>query len=892
MISSHYLNSLFNPRSVAVIGVSNKENSIGAQVFANLIQANYEGRLYPVNPNYNLIQNIPCVASVKNIDDEVDLAIIVAPAIKVPDIIAECGEKGIKTAVIITSGFSEAGKVGKALETQIIEISHQHKLRLVGPNCLGLMRPAIGLNATFDNVFPKAGKIALISQSGAICAAVIDWAVEKDIGFSTILSTGNAADIDFGEILDFLAHDPLTESILLYIEGVHNARAFVSGLRAASRVKPVIAIKAGRNPEGSRAVHSHTGVLVGDDDVFEEVLRRAGVIRVKTIEQLFQAAQVLSCQRHAKGKRLTIVTNGGGAGVLAADHATELKIDIPSLSESILSELDTTLPQQWSHQNPMDILGDATPERYAAVIRSALEDKNSDGLLVILVPVPISQPDKTAEQLTLLAKHTDKPVIGCWMGEQSVKLSRRTFSENNIPCFSTPESAVEAFAYLANHYYNQQLLLQVPEPHTYQFNHDITGARLIIDTALSQNRTLLTAIESKTFLKAFGISINATIEAKTDNDAMIAAESLGFPVALKISSPDITHKQDVGGVLLNIADAEQVRSSFNKIIANAKYYCPNANIKGVTIEKMYKTPHDRELMIGVIQDKIFGPVISFGMGGSLVEIIRDRAIALPPINRFIAKHLINATRAAKWLAEFRGMPAANLEMIIDVLLRISDLICEFPQIKELDINPLVVNEMEAIVIDARIVIAPQPKSFKPYSHLAIAPYPSYLISHFQLSDGIDVTIRPIRPEDALSEQEFIGCLLPETTYQRFMGHLTQLTPEMLMGITQIDYDRDMTLIAVCHDIKDEIIGLAQYYLNPDRESCEVGLVIADKWQGRGIGTKLLSSLIEITKERGIRTMKGVVQTNNKIMLELLHEFGFIISKNVDNSLSQVTKLLI
>lgn len=893
MIAAHLLHAMFNPKTVAVIGASIKNNSIGAAVINNLLRAHFVGNVFPVNPKYEAINEILCFKSVKDIPNAIDLAVIVTPAPFVPKIVQQCGEKQIKNIIVISSGFSEANEEGKQLELQIVKLAQQYNLHIIGPNCLGLMRPALGLNVTFDNLIPKPGSLALISQSGAICAAILDWAVKNDIGFSTILSTGNGADVDFGDIVDFLTHDPQTEAILLYIEGIHVPRSFVSSLRAASRVKPVIAIKAGRNTEGSRAVHSHTGAMIGDDDVFDEVLRRAGVIRVQTIDQLFAAARVLSCQRRAKGRRLTIVTNGGGAGVLAADHAAELNLELAKLTEKTISNLDAVLPLQWSHQNPIDIIGDASPERYRNVLRAIINDENSDGLLVILIPVPISEPSETANEVAILAKQTDKPIIACWMGEKSVTDALSIFAYNAIPCFSTPEAAVEAFAYLADHYTNRQLLLQIPEPYTYEFNYDLEKARRIIDVALQENRKLLTGFESKKILGHFGITISESIEVQSIAEALLVTESLKFPIAMKINSPDITHKQDVGGVILNIVDTDGIKSAFKEILANAKKYRPDANLLGVTLEEMYKTSNDRELMIGVIQDKVFGPVISFGLGGSLVEIIKDRALAIPPLNRYMAKRLISQTRAAKWLEAFRHLLPANIEKLVEVLLKISDLVCELPEIQELDINPLILNDKEAIAVDARIVTSPRDKTAKRYSHMAIAPYPTHLICHYQLKDGTDITIRPIRPEDACDEQAFIGCLLPNTQYQRYMGYIHELTPDMLIGITQIDYDRDMALIAVCrNNNQEEIIGLAQYFLYPNCETCELGLVIADNWQGKGIGTKLLNSILAIAKDKGIKTITGIVLANNETMLNLLAEFDFNINKNNDATLCNVTKILL
>lgn len=702
---THALDHLLSPTSIAVIGASDKPRSVGRKIFKNLLQGNFTGKLYAVNRKHKEVQSQPCFSSIKAITHPVDLVVITTPAKTIPEIIEECGEKGVRAAIVISSGFSEMGKAGKALEQTIIDSARHHSIRLIGPNCLGVMRPSIKMNATFDNNFALPGHLAFVSQSGALSAAILDWAIEKQIGFSTIISLGNSADVDFGDALDYLAVDPETKSILLYIEGIHNAQKFMSGLRAAASVKPVIVIKAGRHAQGSRAALSHTGALIGDDDVFDTALRCGGAIRVLTIEELFLAAEILSRDYPMTGNRLAIITNGGGAGVMAADCAAELAIDLPSLSENTISQLNAVLPSQWSHQNPIDIIGDATPERYHAVLDICSKDKEVDGILTMLVPVAMSRPLKVARQIIQDAKHYDKPLLACWMGDKQVKSSWKLFEKNNIPSFNTPEKAVAAFSYLADYQRNQELLLQSSESFSLRPKSDVTKARLVIESALAKNRTVLTTVESKAILSAFSIPVSQTINAQSAEEAMSTAKSLGFPVVMKINSPDITHKQDVGGVYLNIETVETVRKIFDELMRNAKKWQPDAKILGVTVERMFKSVSDRELMVGVIHDKVFGPVISFGAGGTLVEIMKDRALALPPLNPSTARRLIMQTRVAKLLGEFRHMPAVNLESLVTVLLRVSEMVCELPAIQEMDINPLIVNEKEAVAVDARIIVA-------------------------------------------------------------------------------------------------------------------------------------------------------------------------------------------
>jgi len=889
---THYLEKFFNPTAVAVIGASEREDSVGWKVFKNLLRSHFRGEIFAVNPKHKSVQGKVCFPSVKAINKSIDLCVITTPAATIPQILSDCGEKGIKAAIVISAGFGETGPKGKEIEKRVLALCHQYQIKIMGPNCLGFMRPAIHLNATFDNNFAYAGSLALVSQSGAICAAILDWAVDQQIGFSTVASIGNCLDLDFSDILDYLTLDPETQSILLYVEGIQHSRRFISSLRAAARLKPVIVIKGARNQQGARAALSHTGALIGNDEVFEAALRRAGVLRVASIEEFFSAAEVLSSNYRVPGNRLSIITNGGGAGVMAADRASELNISLPVLSDKIIAKYNKKLPPNWSHQNPIDILGDATPERYHSAIDICRQDEDSDGILTILVPVAMSQPLKVAEQIIQEAKKNNKPILTCWMGERQAKTSRKLFSKHQVPNFDTPEKAVEAFSYLANYQHNQNLLVQIPSPYPIKEKTDIKTARTIIEGALKENRKLLTMMESKNLLKAFGIPVNKVIAAANAEEAVQAAEYLGFPVVMKINSPDITHKQDVGGVQLNILTADAVRLSFQTMINSVKKAQPQAQILGVTIERLFKTKNDRELMVGVLTDKVFGPVISFGMGGNLVEVIKDNSIELPPLNPYLATQLIERTRIAKTLSPFRGMLAASFDALIEVLLQVSTMICELPYIKEMDINPLIINDKETMAIDARIVIDSVTELSVPYSHLAIHPYPAHLAQTYTLSDGTPITIRPIKPEDAEMQQNFFKDLSSHSKYLRFFSTLGTLTPNTLIRITQIDYDREMALIAVhTKNNKDENIGLANYFLNPDSTSCEFGIIVADAWQSKGLGYQLLSSLMHLAKNKGLKQMMGYVLTKNKLMLEMAQQHGFKIASTEDPNIKMIVKRL-
>jgi acetyltransferase len=876
----HYLRHLIEPLSIAVFGASERPDSVGARVYKNLISSGFTGSVHGVNPKYQRLSDRPCYAKVTDINQAVDLAVIATPAPTVPQILHECGEHGVSAALILSAGFREGQ--GQALLETSLQAARRYQIRLLGPNCLGVMRPRVGLNATFSNNIAHAGHLALVSQSGALCTAILDWAQVNQVGFSLIASIGDAADVGFGDLLDFLAMDPHTKSILLYVEGVRNARSFMSGLRAAARLKPVVVVKSGRHAAGSRAAVTHTGALVGGDDVFDAALRRAGVVRATTIEQLFAAAELLSTHQRVQGDRLVVITNGGGPGVMAVDRAADLGIKMAEMSLMTLTRLDELLPPDWSHANPVDILGDATPPRYGDVVGACMDDPGVDGVLVMLTPQAMTQPEAAARAVIAARGVGDKPVLACWMGEDQVAGGRELFVQHKIPVFPNPEAAVEAFAYLCNHQHNQKLLMQVPGPLAAHSEPDIAGSRLIIEAALAEHRTLLTGEESRALLRAFHIPVVEAVTARSAAAALVAAETVGFPVVLKINSPEIDHKSDVGGVRLDVRDAVSVRRVYNELTASIRQRYPDKHVDGVTVSPMVRGPYGRELLVGVITDPVFGPVISFGAGGTTVEIVRDRAVALPPFNSFIARDLIQNTRVSRLLAAFRNLPPADVEAVERVLLRVSEMVCELEQIEELDINPLIVDENAAVAVDVRIAVRFRPSLPRRYAHMAIHPYPADLVSHWQLADGTDLQIRPIRPEDAALEQSFVRNLSPQSKYLRFMHSLTELTPEMLVRLTQIDYDREMGFVGLVRcDGAEQEIGVARYITNPDAESCEFAIVVADEWQHKGIGSRLMGVLIETARQRGFKRMGGEILTENLGMQQLVRELGFELSPHPD-----------
>jgi acetyltransferase len=893
-MAKHYLSKMFEPSSVALFGASERPEAVGTLLFKNLLEGGFKGELHPINPGRESVQGRPAFPSLEALARPIDLAIVTTPAPTVPGIIEACGEHGVRNVIIISAGFRETGAEGLMLERAVLENAHRYGVRFLGPNCLGIIRPRIGLNATFAKGTALNGRIALVSQSGALCTAILDWATANGIGFSNVISTGIGADLDFGEILDYLVNDPETESILLYIEGIHNARSFMSGIRMAARVKPVIALKVGRHAAGERAAKSHSGALVGADDVFDAALHRAGVVRGMRIGNLFAAATTLISRFRVEGDRLAIITNGGGPGVMATDKAADLGIPLAELSEESLRLLDEILPRTWSHGNPMDIIGDAGPDRYAGSLEIVLRDGGVDGTLLILTPQAMTRPLDAARSVIEVSRVTGKPILTCWMGEIQVKESRALLSEAGIPSFNTPEAAVEAFSYLTTHYKNQILLLETPGPISQSRPPDVDGAVMIIQGALSEGRKVLSETESKAILSAFRIpSARATV-VRSAGEALVQAESIGLPVAMKINSPDITHKSDAGGVRLGINTPQGVRSAYNDLIATVRRNRPDARMDGVTIEPMLQRSNGRELLVGLITDPVFGPVITFGSGGTSVEVMGDRAVSLPPLNSRLARELISRTRVARLLGPFRNMPPADSEALEEVLMRVSEMACELPWIKELDINPLIVDETGAIAADARIIVDYHTLGKERYDHMAIHPYPSHRVIQWQIPDGTNVTIRPIRPEDAQIEQAFVKGLSDQAKYFRFMQAIDELTPSMLARFTQIDYDREMAYIAVVSENGSEVeIGVSRYITNPDGESCEFAIVIADAWQRRGIAHRLMEALIETARGRGLHLIEGDVLADNHEMLGLMNSLGFeIVPHSETPTMKRVAKRLL
>lgn len=872
-VNNHPLAPLLIPASVAVVGASEDPASVGAALMRHLLDG-FTGPLYAVNPRRAAAFGAPVHATVRDLPEAVDLAVIATRAEFIPQIIEDCGARGVRAAAIVSSGLTDATPAGADLLRAVAASARRHRIRLLGPNSLGIMRPSTGLNATFAASRASAGSVALVAQSGALMSAVLDWAHSDEIGFSSVVSLGNKLDVDFADVLDFLTLDPATESIVLYVEGIRNARKFMSALRAAARAKPVIVLKSGREAAGLRAAVTHTRSLAGSDEVSDAALRRAGAVRVRTFIQLFSAAKCLSSRYRPVGNQLAIITNGGGPGVMATDWANEIGVEVPVLSEQTIARLDRVLPADWSRDNPVDLLEDADTGRYREAVQACLQDPRADGLLVILTPQSMTEPVEVAKTVIDLARDNSKHLFACWMGDQTVEQARALLTEARIPVFRTPEPAVEAFANVASFYRNQRLLMQVPGPLAHQESPDVAGARALIESVLAQGRTVLTETESKALLAAFRIPVAAAQVARTAEDAAALAQRIGYPVAMKVSSAAVPHKRAAGGVRLNVRTGDEARDAFAGILASVAAAAPGVHIEGVAVEPMVEKPDGIELLVGMFSDPTFGPVIAYGAGGTQVELIGDRAVSLPPLNAFLAHDLMSRTRVASLLEKAGAGAALAAE---SVLLRVSEMACELPWLQELDINPLTVDNAGAVAVDARIVVtavaAREPG--QRYAHMAIHPYPTHLVQRWTFADGVSVTVRPIRPEDAEMEKAFVEGLSEEAKYFRFISALRELSDRMLVRFTQIDYDREMALIAIAAENGGAAqIGVARYATNPDGESCEFAIVIADGWQGRGIGSRLMRALFDAAREKGLKTMEGFVLHNNEKMLRLMAALGF------------------
>jgi acetyltransferase len=895
----HSLDALFKPQSVAVLGASATAGSVGSILLHNLLANPFGGVVYPVNPKRRAIHGVRAYPDLASVPERPDLAVIATPAATVPGLVQECAGHGIPAAIVISAGFSELGAEGRALEQKIRDV--RGTMRIIGPNCLGVIHPPSNLNASFAATMARPGRVALLSQSGAICTAILDWAEQKHIGFSSFVSVGAMLDVDFAELMDYFADDPGTRSIIVYMESIGDVRKFLSAARSVARTKHVIVVKSGRHEEGARAAASHTGALAGSDAVFDAAFRRAGVLRVSTIPDLFDMSEILALQPPPRGPALAILTNAGGPGVMAVDALMTEGGQLAKLSPETLSALNAVLPPFWSHANPVDLLGDATAERYRLAVDVCAKDPAVQGLLVLLTPQAMTDPTATARQLVPFARVEGKPLLACWMGGASVQAGREVLGSAGIPVFDAPEAAIGAFLHMVQYRHSQELLYETPPALPGDWNPDADRVRAIFAEARAEKRTLLSEAEAKNVLAAYGIPVAVTIACHVVEEAVAAAGTIGYPVVLKLLSRTITHKSDAGGVLLDLADDNAVRQGFETIRKNLEVRHHEVDFEGVTVQPMVRDT-GIELIVGSSVDRQFGPVILFGAGGILVEVMKDRALALPPLNRTLARRLMERTQIWQALQGVRSRPPADLAALETLLVRFSQLITDFPDIQEVDVNPLLAGSERVIALDARIVLAPPDG---PLPRLAIRPYPNQYMAPYRLRDGSEVTIRAIRPEDEPLIIALHASHSEHTIRMRFFSLVKTLSHDSLIRLCHLDYDREMALVAVRRDPSpqplspaagergrgegdgDKIVGVSRYYLTPETGEAEFALVVADAYQRRGLGRHLMERLIAVAGERGIRKLIGLVLAENRPMLRLTAGLGFSAPASVEEGVVAV-----
>ena len=893
-MSVRNLDKLFTPRSVALIGATPRPASVGGVVARNLRRAGFAGELMLVNPHHRIIDGLAVYPNVASLPQAPDLAVIVTPTAVVPCLIGELAERGTRAVVVITAGFGELGQRGQTLQQAVLDAAKPHLLRIVGPNCVGIIVPRLGLDATFSHVAAPAGDIAFLSQSGAMITAMLDWAAPRDIGFSHVVSLGDMADVDFGDMLDYLAADPHTRAILLYVEGITHGRKFMSAARAASRLKPVLVLKAGRSNAGARAATSHTGVLAGSDAVYDAAFRRAGMLRVGTMAELFDAAETLALTHEQVGEQLAILTNGGGAGVLATDALVAAGGQLAALSEATVADLNRLLPATWSHGNPVDIIGDASGQRYGDALTALVGDPEVDAILVLNCPTALAQAEEAAGAVidTVAAAKPaalrGRNVITAWLGEHSARAARQLFANARIATYETPDSAVTGFLHRVHHRRNQELLMETPPARLDTFEPDRVAARRVIATALAAGKSWLDPEETSAILAAYGLPLVANHFAGDPDQAASLAATVGFPIALKIRSPDITHKSDVGGVALNLGNAERVRREAEGMLERVKAAHPEARLNGFLVQPMVRRPDAVELLVELTEDLVFGPLVAFGQGGTAVEIVRDSSLELPPLNALLARRLMARTRVWQLLQGYRGKRPANIAAIVDVLIRLSQLAADQPEIRELDINPLLADAAGAVALDARLRIAPAQSPGS--ARLAIAPYPIELKSAEQLRDETVLRLRPLRPEDEPMLHDLAAHMSHEDLRLRFFTPVRGLTHAVAARLSQLDYDRELALLAELDGIA---LGVAHFFADPDRLRAEYAIAVRSDWKGRGVGFLLMTRLVDIARQRGIGELVGEVLHENEPMLQMCRELGFVIAPHPsDPAVTQVKKRLI
>jgi acetyltransferase len=874
------LRKLFQPKSVAVIGASDNPESIGYMVMKNLLEGGFKGQITPVNLRHREVFGQKSYYYIGDVPEAPELAVIATPDYAVLQVIRECGEAGVGALAILSGGFQESGREARHRLQRVKEIAREYGMRLLGPNCLGFINPHLGLNASFATGMATPGNIAFISQSGALGISTLDWAVEQNVGFSYFVSVGAMADVGYADLIDFFGTDHRTTCILLYMESLTEARQFMSAARAFARYKPIIVLKAGRSQEGRQAALSHTGALAGNDEVFSAAFRRSGIIRVNTIAQLFNCAQSLAMQSAPAGNRLAILSNAGGPGVLATDYLMANGGQLAELTEQTYDKLNEILPINWSHSNPVNMLGTANADLYKQALLNLLKDANTDAVLVILTYQSMTEPEAVAKAVVEVNKKSRKPLFAAWMGERGVQEARDILERGKVPPYRYPESAVDTFLKMYAYHRNLQLLYETPPEEPQQFTYDKLRATNIIAAVRAEGRLQMMEHEAKDLLACYDLPVTHYQMAETAEEAAACAKSCGYPVAMKVASPTLYHKTDVGGVRLNLRNGNAVRKAFDEITNQVKAAAPNAAIEGVIIERMVSKPF--ELFIGGRKDEVLGPVIAFGRGGVEVEVYRDAQLGLPPLNMALAHRIIERTQIYPLLKGYRGLDGVDLELLAFTLCKFAYLLMDFPEIRELDVNPFVMDETEGVMLDAHVVLEPvqATKSNKAYQHLVLPPYPGRYKKVIKAKDGTPVRLRPIRPEDEPMELEMVNRLSKESLYFRFFGYVPRMTHELMTRFTQIDYDREMAIVALIDksDEEEEMIGVVRIIADPWGEAAEYAILVADEWQGKGLGGQMTDYIIEIAKDMELQRLYASVLASNAGMLTLFERKGFTIER--------------
>jgi acetyltransferase len=899
-VSIRNLESLFQPTHVAVVGAGRERTQLGHLVLRNIVDAGFQGVVYPINPSHESVGGIQAYPRIRDAPARPELAVICTPATAVPRLVRECGKAGVGAIAVLSAGFRESGPPGRELEAELAaELRRHDGLRLLGPNCLGTIVPRLSLNASFAGAMPADGEVAFVSQSGALATAVVDWATAERIGFSHVVSLGNMLDVNLGDVIDYLGQDSGTRAIILYVESVSETRAFMSAARAFARSKPIIVYKAGRFAVSAKAAVLHTGAMAGEDAVYDAAFRRAGLVRVTRIEDVFATAELLARERPVRRGRLAIVSNAGGPAVMAADALLARGGTLAELGPETLSALDEELPAAWPHANPVDVLGDAQPERYGAAAGAALADSGVDALLVILTPQAMTDPLGSAQALLDARPERSvghdgqqpppgfrKPVLAAWMGGSSVRRGRERLARGGVACYAYPEQAIDAFMDLVAYARNLETLHETPHSLPLSFTLDREHADELIEGACSRDGAVLSETSSKQLLHAYGVPVTMPEAASSADEAVAHAEDIGYPVALKLSSPNITHKSDVGGVQLDLASSHQVRSAYAHILTTADAGRDDGQVSTVTVQPM--APVDalaggHELVLGARKDPTFGAVLLLGAGGIAAELLHDQALELPPLNESLALAMLRSLRIWPLLSGYRGGQRADIRALLEVLMRFSYLVAEHPEIEEIEINPLLASAGGALALDARTVVDRSLLASRPpaFSHLAIRPYPRQYVREAATADDLRVTLRPIRPEDEPRWREMLDSCSPLSIHMRF-GALVKDTHEMATRYCFIDYDRELAIIAELRDpeARGRLAGVGRLVADPDHRSAEYALLVADPWQGRGLADLLTDYCLEIARSWGVQRVYAETTPENTRMIAVLRNHGFAITQHL------------